>query len=263
MNTWVKASIDLANSAGYLDNLTEIYPSVPTEREPLSEVIKEQITELQGKENEGNLIALLVGLRSHPFPIEHPYVSLLRFMPSLIQLNPIVVRNIANILANLGVEGIINGCERPPDLNRQMGHSFQSWLRRRFKPKGYAFVNERAFGYYDGNVFLDVGDKRISAYANANLGCDIKRGRDFLAKVKGEYVIGEARFLSSGGGSQSRDVRETIAFVKDPIGNVMKIGVIDGMPWFDEDMLGVIKTLNDDEVSLSALLLDDFLQSLG
>ena len=263
MNTWVKASIDLANSAGYLDNLTEIYPSVPTEREPLPEVIKEQITELQGKENKGNLIALLVGLRRHPFPIEHPYVSLLRFMPDLIRLNPVVVRDIANILANLGVEGIINGCERPPDLNRQMGHSFQSWLKRYFPPKGYKFLDEYSFGTYDGNCFLSGGDKRLTAYANKYLGCRIPRNRDMLAKINGRYVIAEARFLSSGGGSQSRDVRETIGFVKDKTGNAMRIAVVDGMPWFDEDMLGVIKTLNDDEVGLSALLLDDFLQSLG
>lgn len=262
MNKWVKASIELANSPGYLDKLTAIYPSVPTKREPLSPSVKRQIREFQGQDNEAALIELLVSFRGHPFPIEHPYVSLLRYMPSLIRQNPVVVRDIGNILANLGEDGVIRGCERPPDLNRQMGHSFQSWLKRYFAPKGFKFLDEYRFGAYNGKAFLDAGDKRITAYANDKLGCDINRGRDLLVKINGKYAIGEARFLSSGGGSQSRDVRETITFAKDPVGQAKKIAIIDGMAWFDDDMLNVIKTLDSDEVGLSALLLDDFLQTL-
>lgn len=262
MNKWIKASIELANSPRYLDKLTEIYPSVPTERAPLPPSVKGQIGELQEPKSEAELIDLLIHLRSHPFPFEHPYVSILRAMPNLIKQNPVVVRDIGNILRKLGTKGIINGCERPPDLNRQMGHSFRNWLKRKFQPKGYRFLDEYTFSTYDGNAFLNCGDKKISAYANSHLGCNINRGRDLLAKVNGKYTIGEARFLSSGGGSQSRDVRETINFVKDKIGRVKKIAVIDGMPWFDADMLGVIKTLDNDEVGLSALLLDDFLQTL-
>lgn len=263
MNKWGKASIELAKSPGYLDKLTQIYPSVPTERAKLSESFKQRIKELQGKEIEGDLIALLVGLKSHPFPFEHPYVSLLRAMPNLIKKNPIVVRDIGNILRGLGAEGIIKGCERPPDLNRQMGHSFPNWLRVYFSPKGYRFLDESRFSSYDGKAFLNGGDKRLTAYANKYLGCKITRNRDMLAKINGTYVIAEARFLSSGGGSQSRDVREAIGFVKDKKGIPIKIAIFDGMPWFDEDMLGVITSLDNDEVALSALLLEDYLDALG
>lgn len=263
MNHWVEASIKLARSPGYLDKLAAIYPSVPTQRAKLPTSIKRRIEELRGKNNEAELITLLVNLDSHPFPFEHPYVSLLRAMPNLIKQNPIVVGHIGDILTGLGTNGIIKGCERPPDLNRQMGHSFQSWLKRYFPSKGYKFLDEYHFGTYDGKAFLNAGDKRLTAYANKYLGCKITRNRDMLAKINGKYIIAEARFLSSGGGSQSRDVRETIGFVKDKIGRPIKMAIIDGMPWFDDDMLNVIKTLDEDEVGLSALLLEDYLNTLG
>jgi hypothetical protein len=262
MNRWVEASIKLASSPGYLDRLTEIYPSVPSERPELPSSTKKRIEELQGMGKHTELISLLVQLRSHPFPFEHPYVSLLRAKPDLIKLNPVVVADIGSMLRKLGAEGIIEGCERPPDLNRQMGHSFQSWLKRCFPTKGYKFLDEYSFGTYDGNCFLSGGDKRLTAYANRYLGCELPRNRDMLAKVKGRYIIAEARFLSSGGGSQSRDVRETIGFVKDRTGNATRIAVLDGMTWFDDDMLHVIKSLDDGEVGLSALLLEDYFDSL-
>ncbi len=263
MNKWVEASIKLANSPRYLDRLTEIYPSVPTQRQPLSASLKRQIEALQDPEKEGELINLLVSITTHPFPFEHPYVSILRAKPDLIRQNPVVVRDIGNMLRKLGAQGIIEGSERPPDLNRQMGHSFQSWLKRKFQTKGFKFLDEYNFGIYNDKAFLDAGDKGITAFANHYLGCKITRGRDLLAKVNGKFVIGEARFLSSGGGSQSRDIRETINFVKDRVGSPIKIAIVDGMAWFEPDMLGIIETLDDDEVGLSALLIEDYLNALG
>jgi hypothetical protein len=192
-----------------------------------------------------------------------PYVSLLRAKPELLEQNPKVVEQIGQILASLGPDDVIKGCERPPDLNRQMGPRFKNWLKKYFAPKGYSFLSEYSFSSSKGKAFLDVGDAAITKYANKNLGCKITRGRDFLVRVGNKFVIGEARFLSDSGGSQRRDVRETIDFAKDKIGNVIKLAVLDGMPWFENDMLSVIKRLEDDEPGLSALLLREFLESLG
>jgi hypothetical protein len=112
----------------------------------------------------------------------------MRAMLDLIKQNPVVVRDIGNILRSLGAGGIIDGCERPPDLNRQMGHSFQAWLRRYFPKKGYVFLDEYYFGSYEGKAFLEGGDKRLTAYANRHLGCKIARNRDMLAKVGKKYM---------------------------------------------------------------------------
>ncbi len=262
MNKWVQKSIELANAPGYLDKLTDIYPAIPTKRPPLPELVKEKIKELVSQSRFLEAIKLLVSLKGYPFPMEHPYVSLLRANPELLEQNPKVVEQISHILASLGPEDIIKGCERPPDLNRQMGPRFKNWLRKHFTPRGYKFLSEYAFSNYQGEAFLNGGDTAITRYANNNLGCKITRGRDFLVKVKDKFVIGEARFLSDSGGSQRRDVRETIDFAKDVIGDVIKLAVLDGAPWFDNDMLSVIQSLEDDEPGLSGLLLDEFLESL-
>lgn len=95
------------------------------------------------------------------------------------------------------------------------------------------------------------------------MGVRLTRGRGFIAKVGDKFVIGEARFLSTSGGSQGRDVREAVSFAKDKVGKVIKMAVLDGMVWFDKRMLAVPQSLEDDEPALSVLLLEDLLESLG
>lgn len=263
MNEWVKKSIEFAYSPGYLDKLTEIYPAIPSVRELLPVSVKAEIAKLIENKNYASLIRLLIGLKGHPFPIEHPYISVMRKIPKLIDQNPLVVEQIGRILSSIGDIDVIKGCERPPDLNRQMGPIFQNWLKRYFRSRGFAFVPAGNFLTCKSKCFLDAGDTAISSYANTNLGCELTRGRDFLCKIGNKFILAEARFLSSVGGSQNRDVRETVGFAKDRIGNVIKVAVIDGMVWFDKNMLTVMETLKEDEPGLSALLLEDFLNSLG
>lgn len=263
MNKWVKKSVDTAYAPGYLDKLANIYPATPTLRKPLPNHIRESIKTLYSQNEVEKILSLLLNLTTHPFPIEHPYVSLLRAQPKLINQNPEVVMKIGEILLSLGADGIIRGSERPPDLNRQMGPAFKNWLKNHFSQRGFVFLSAGAFEAYQGKAFLNASDTGISEYANTKLGCRITRGRDFLVKVRDKFAIGEARFLSTVGGSQNRDVRETVSFAKDKVGNIIKVAVMDGMVWFDKGMLTVIQSLEDDEPGLSALLLEDFLDSLG
>jgi hypothetical protein len=72
MNYWVQRSIDFANSPGYLDKLTGIYPAVPTKRPPLPEFVKVKIKGLINQSKFSEAIKLLVNLGGYPFPIEHP-----------------------------------------------------------------------------------------------------------------------------------------------------------------------------------------------
>jgi len=112
------------------------------------------------------------------------------------------------------------------------------------------------------NRFLDATNSLVMEYANRELGCNLRQGRDFLCKVFDRFVIGEARFFSTPGGSQTRDLRSTLDFVRDKTGNAIRVAVLDGVVWFYRSYVYMVSELGEDEYALSALLLKDFLESL-
>ena len=99
-------------------------------------------------------------------------------------------------------------------------------------------------------------------YVNRKLKLSLERGRDFLFKVENKFVIGEARFLSTSGGSQTRDLIETIEFIKSLKGQIIAVGVLDGIVWFNKSYVKRLSELEDDEPALTVLLLKDFLEGL-
>jgi hypothetical protein len=264
-NPWVKRSLELANSQGYLDRLAEIYPATVLPRRPLDEGVREKLKALHQRGDWSGLLNLLLKLtdEGHPFPIEHPYASIFRQKRELVRKNPETVRRLGEIILSMPVEDVVRGCERPADINRVMGSAFQNWLRRAFPSWGIPVLPEPQFETYQGLCFLDARNTAIQNYVTNRLGVKLERGRDFLAKVRGGYVVGEARFLSTSGGSQTRDLLETISFIKTVKGGVQAVGVMDGIVWFNRKYVRVLSELGEGEVVLTALLLKDFLKSLG
>ncbi len=264
MNEWVRKSIEIANSQGYLDKLSQIYPSDPLPRRPLNEQVKKMIVSLHKDQKANELIKLLLKLtkQGHPFPIEHPYASIFRQKPELIQQNPETFEKLGDIILSMTVEDVIKGCERPIDINRVMGQAFHNWLRQYFPNQGIPILPEHQFDSYNGKAFFDGKNARILDYVNRKLKLSLKRGRDFLFKVGNKFVIGEARFLSTSGGSQTRDLIETIEFIKSMKGQIIAVGVLDGIVWFNRSYVKLLSELEDDEPALTVLLLKDFLESL-
>lgn len=264
MNKWVRRSLEIANSPGYLDRLSAIYPAIRPPRRPLPNSAKQKIAELHRAGDGRGLVTLLLALRGkgHPFPFEHPYASLLGKYPELLDKNPDIVRHLGESLLALSVKEIIRGCERPADINRVMGPAFRNWLRHFFPTQGYPVLPEAQFETYGGPAFLDAANSAVLHHASYKLGFPLERGRDFLARVGTRYVIGEARFLSTSGGSQTRDLRETIGFVKSAKKHLVAIAVLDGVIWFNRAYVQIVSELGKDEPALTALLLYDFLESL-
>jgi len=263
VNKWVKRSIQVANSPGYLDGLSKVYPSGVLPRRPLDAVAKQRLRSLYESGDSAGLVKFLLGLtkKKHPFPIEHPYASIFRQKPKLIQKNPAVFQQLEKTIMSMPLEDIIRGCERPIDLNRVMGQAFQNWLRRYFSSRGIPFLPENQLQSYSKSAFLDGKNAKILDYLNRRLGYKLDRGRDFLFKVGDKFVVGEARFLSTSGGSQTRDLNETIEFIKGVKGRVTAVGVLDGIVWFNRSYVRRLSSLKDDEPALTVLLLDEFLKS--
>jgi hypothetical protein len=163
----------------------------------------------------------------------------------------------------MSVEDVIKGVERPIDINRVMGQAFYNWLGRHFPSRGIPILPESQFGNYVSGAFFHGRDADILGYVTRVLGHTLERGRDFLYKKGDKFVVGEARFLSTGGGSQDRDLNETIEFIRQNKGRVIGLGVLDGIVWFNKSYVRKLSDLKDDEPALTVLLLEDFLKSLG
>jgi len=264
MNEWVGRSVEIANSQGYLDKLSQIYPSTPLPRRPLNGQVKKDIISLHESSEAKELVKLLLKLTKygHPFPIEHPYASIFRQKPKLIQQNPKTFEKLGEIILSMSVEDVIRGCERPIDINRVMGQAFHNWLRQYFPKHGIPILPERQFNSYNGRAFFDGKNARILNYVNQRLKLSLERGRDFLFKVGNKFVIGEARFLSTSGGSQTRDIIETREFIRSMKGQIIAVGVLDGIVWFNRRYVRLLSELKEDEPALTVLLLKDFLESL-
>jgi hypothetical protein len=266
LNEWVRKSIRLAESEGYLDKLSSIYPATTLPVRPLNNQLRDKIRLLHKNGDLEGLLKLLLELtkKKHPFPIEHPYASIFRQNPGLIEKNPRVFQELGRVILSMSVEDVIKGVERPTDINRVMGQAFYKWLRNHFSNQGIPILPEPQFTSYTGNTLFDGRNSDILTYVTRTLKLQLVRGRDFLYKTKsGRFVIGEARFLSTSGGSQNRDLNETIEFIRHTKGKVIGVGVLDGIVWFNRRYVDMLSSLEDDEPALTVLLLEDFLNSLG
>ena len=263
MNKWVEKSIEIANAHGYLDKLSMIYPADVLPRRPLGNFDRQEIKSLYDAGDSKSLVRFLLGLtkRGHPFPIEHPYASIFRQKPQLIPENPAVFQKLEKIIMSMPLEDVIRGITRPIDLNRVMGQAFQNWLVKYFPDRGIPVLPLAQFRSYNDSAFLDGKDAKILDYVSRELGYSLTRGRDLLYKIDDRYVLGEARFLSTSGGSQSRDLNETIDFIKRIKGKVSGIGIIDGIIWFNRSYVNRLSNLGSDEPALTVLLLEEFLKS--
>jgi len=284
VNLWTMKTLKLAEEEDYLDKLLEIYPAGLSPERPLPEDIRKEIKELYEAGRYEDLVIRLLDLR-HPFPVEHPYAALLRHLDrsqrmSVIKRNPQIIKVLANILASLRLDNIIRGVERPKDINRALGAAFRNWARNKFARAPFRIVDE----IYqllrcsrDKEICIFIGsDVEIGSFVRERLRLEEPRkrffNRDILVNVQNTFILGEARFLSTPGGSQSRDLDNVLSFVETMKKisasarnrgiKVKGIALLDGIVWFYGDYVETIKRRAiGDVVVMSALFLEEYLLS--
>jgi hypothetical protein len=285
INVWVERTINFVRNENYLDKLLEIYPAEVFPRKPLPDHLRDEIVNLYNEKKYVELIILLINLKDFPFPIEHPYAALLRYLDEnersdVIRRNPELVEKLSNVLVSLGLNNIIRGIERSKDINRMFGAMFKSWVSREFRDAPFRVVKE-------GAHLLTCSQNAICIYAGKDTAIAnfVKRhlhltepekrfyNRDIIARVGNTYIIGEARFLSTPGGSQSRDLENTLRFV-ELMENISKeaekenikvkgIALMDGIIWFHKEYVDKIKSRAiGDRIVMSALFLKEYLLSI-
>lgn len=282
INEWCLKTVEIAKKENYLDKLLEIYPAELPPPRPLSASIKNEIIKLYNEKKYRELVKFLLSLRENPFPIEHPYASLLRHLnvnerENVIVRNPKLLEILSGSLVSLGLNNIIKGVERPKDINRALGAAFKSWIHKNFVDKPFKVVKdvEHLLACTHEIICMYAGsDVEISRFIKQRLLLhEPEEGfynRDIIIRLRDMYIIGEARFLSTPGGSQTRDLENTLMFVElmENIGRdlekkgirVKGIVLLDGIVWFYEEYLKRIKNkATGNRVIMSALFLRDYL----
>lgn len=227
MNYWTELSIEYANQRSYLDDLFQVYPTIPEGIREINQEIWADVEKAFSKQDNITLIKEL--LRLDLFPIKDSYVAYLRRDKEAIQRNPKTINRISGRLYEMGINKIFEHCSEPKETNRQIGQMFRRWVQN--KSLGIKPVSLDKFIANQDDAILDAGDKEMKDFAKANLNYNRDKGLDFVARFNKKYVIGEAKFLTDFGGHQNAQFNDAIATLEAKNVKAIKIAILDGVPY--------------------------------
>ncbi len=260
MNTWTKLSIDYANQRSYLDDLFQVYPTIPEEIRNINEEVWADVEKAFDKKDNTELLKNLLKLEK--FPVKDSYICFLRMDPDSISRNPQTVNRITGNFYSMGLSKLYEKCTEPKETNTQIGPMFAKWIGR--KSLGIAPVDVATFSSNTENAILKGGDKVLVGFAKEHFGYSKEKGLDFLARFNGKYILGETKFITAIGGNQNNSFRDVITTLTAHFKGATCIGIIDGIPWI-KDKSNYYKQITKDYKHLnimSALVLREFLYQL-
>ncbi len=260
MNKWIELSIEYANQRSYLDDLFQVYPTIP---EGIREINKEVWAEVEKsfKKRDNDLLIKQL-LKLDLFPIKDSYVAYLKRDSSAIGRNPRTINRICGRLYEMGLDKIFERCSEPKETNRQIGPMFRDWLKR--KSLGVEPVSLDEFLSNDKDAILDVGDHAMMNFAKEHLGYHHNKGLDFVGRFNKQFVIGEAKFLTDFGGHQNAQFNDAISTIQAKGVKAVKIAILDGVLFIEgkNKMYKSITETYKDYNIMSALVLREFLYQI-
>jgi hypothetical protein len=210
MNYWTKLSVEYANQRNYLDSLFLVYPTIPEGIREIDGDLWDRVEKAFENRNNFELLNLLLKLKL--FPIKDFYVAYLRRDKSAIERNPSTVDRLCGRLYEMGLNEIYERCSEPKETNRQIGPLFKRWLKR--GSLGAEVLNLNDFIKTENNAILIGSDEEMKNFARENLNYQRDKGLDFIARFNGQYIIGEAKFLTDFGGHQNAQFQDGIELLK-------------------------------------------------
>ncbi len=260
MNKWIKLSIDYANQRSYLDDLFQVYPTIPEGIRDINKEVWKEIEYAFKKKN--NIVLVKELLKLDLFPIKDSYIAYLKRDKDAIERNPKTINRISGRLYEMGLDKIFERCSEPKETNRQIGPMFKDWLNK--KALGIQPVSIEKFLSNNEDAILDASDKAMMDFANKYLNYRHNKGLDFVARFNEKYVIGEAKFLTDFGGHQNAQFNDAINTVKTKGVKATKIAILDGVLYIkgQNKMHKSITELYKNYNIMSALVLREFLYQL-
>ncbi len=260
MNKWIKLSIEYANQRSYLDDLFQVYPTIPEGIREINDEIWKDIEKAFKEKNNISLVKEL--LKLNLFPIKDSYIAYLKRDKTSIERNPKTINRISGRLYEMGLDKIFEHCSEPKETNRQIGPMFKDWMNR--KTLGIQPVSIDEFISNNEDAILDAGDKAMMDFAKEHLNYNHNKGLDFVARFNGKYVIGEAKFLTDFGGHQNAQFNDAISTIETKGVKAIKIAILDGVLYIkgQNKMHKSITELYKNHNIMSALVLREFLYQL-
>lgn len=259
MNHWTKLSIEYANQRSYLDDLFRVYPTIP---EGIREIDNSSWQNVEVAFNRQDNLKLLTALLKLPlFPIKDSYIAYLKRDKTVLERNPKTVDRICGRLYELGLDKLFEQCSQPKETNRQIGPMFKTWLSQ--KTMGIMPVSLEQFESSSNNAILNASDPGMMHFAKEHLGYEHDKGLDFLARFNGQYIIGEAKFLTDFGGHQNAQFNDAMSTIGSEC-NAIKIAVLDGVLFIEGNNKMYSNIVNGDSSRniMSALVLREFLYQI-
>ncbi|MCY4061976.1 MAG: restriction endonuclease [Chloroflexi bacterium] len=257
MNYWLEASIEYANQRNYLDNLFQVYPTIPEGLRDIDDDVWETVTVAFERGDDIRLLESL--LRLELFPIKDSYVAYLKKDRDAIRRNPATVSRLCGRLYELGLNKIYENSSQPKETNRQIGPMFRNWVNK--KTLGLLPTGIDRFMSTTENAILEASDAASMEFANRYLNYTQNKGLDFVARFNGKYIIGEAKFLTDIGGHQNAQFNDGVAIFGQQNLRAIPIAILDGVLYIkskNKMHKDITSTLKDRHI-MSALVLREFL----
>src|SRR3989344_4259319 len=260
LNPWIEMSIQYANQRSYLDDLFQVYPTIPEGIRDIDDGLWKDVDKAFTKRDNTALLENLVKLDL--FPIKDSYVAYLKRDRGALKRNPATADRLAGRWYEMGLDEIFSRSSEPKETNRQIGPLFKRWLNK--KSLGVTPLRMDEFLRAKGNAVLDGSDAEMMAFARAQLNYRHNKGLDFIARFNGKYVIGEAKFLTDFGGHQNAQFNDAIATIRSTDVKAVKVAILDGVLYIkgNNKMYRDITTRYKKENILSSLVLREFLFQL-
>lgn len=260
MNNWIKLSIDYANQRSYLDDLFQVYPTIPDGIRDIENDLWKGIENAFIKKDNVGLLENI--LKLDLFPIKDSYVAYLKRDKKALKRNPATAARLCGRLYEMGLDEIFSRSSEPKETNRQIGPLFRRWLNK--KSLGIQPVKMDRFLGMKENAILDAGDAEMMAFAREHLNYKHNKGLDFIGRFNGKYVIGEAKFLTDFGGHQNAQFNDAIATIKAKNVKAIKVAVLDGVLYIkgNNKMYRDITTKLKNENIMSSLVFREFLYQI-
>ena len=255
MNPWTVLSIEYAGQQSYLDDLFQVYPTIPEGIREIDEAVWNKVESAFHKKKNEELLRKLLKLKL--FPIKDSYIAYLKRDKTSLERNPRTVNRICGRIYELGLDKLYERCREPKETNRQIGPMFRNWLRK--KSLGITPVGLEQFLADKNDAVLDGSDQAMTDFARQKLNYTHDKGLDFVARFNGKYVIGEAKFLTDFGGHQNAQFNDAISNITTPNVKAVTVAILDGVLYIKgkNKMYKQIK-----HNIMSVLVLRDFLYQL-